>query len=104
MFENFHTGFSDFPYSEILVESQNTSLPMFREEGIAENVVPYPFLRERHLQAMWLEQKYFKNLTTTEGEAIIVLSPGIWNSEGGPDFLKAHLKIGHREIRGDVEL
>lgn len=71
---------------------------------LAENSNAYLFLTERHLQAMWLEQKYFKNFTTEEGLPIKVLSPGIWNAEAGPDFLKAHLQVGDVEIRGDIEL
>lgn len=68
-----------------------------------ENQTAYHILTERHLQAMWLEQKYFKSLTLN-GMQVEVLSPGIWNSEAGPDFLKAHLKIGTEEWRGDIEL
>lgn len=71
---------------------------------IAEKRAAYEVLTERHLQALWLEQKYFDQLTTDQGEPITVLSPGIWNAEAGPDFLKAHLKIGSREYRGDIEL
>ena len=33
-----------------------------------------------------------------------MISPGIWNAEAGPDFLKAHLRIGNEEIRGDIEI
>jgi hypothetical protein len=64
----------------------------------------YKSLTERHLQAIWLEQKYFKNLYTLCGKPIEVISPGIWNAEAGPDFLKAHLKIGEDHVFGDVEL
>jgi hypothetical protein len=64
-----------------------------------------PFvLTERHLQILWLEQKFFLPLFTPEGEAIKVISPGIWNNEAGPDFLKAHIKIGDYLYRGDVEI
>jgi len=59
---------------------------------------------ERHLQAIWLEQKYFKILKTSSGEQIKVVSPGIWNHNSGPDFLKAHFTIGEVEIYGDVEI
>lgn len=70
----------------------------------AESHAPYTYLTERHLQVMWYEQKYFKNLTTSIGEPIQVISPGIWNAESGPDFQKAHLLIGNKEIRGDIEI
>lgn len=70
----------------------------------AEQSQPYLYLTERHIQAMWLEQKYFKNLHTEDGRPIIVLSPGIWNAEAGPDFLKAHILIDGIEHKGDIEL
>lgn len=62
------------------------------------------FLKERHLQVLWLEQKFLKNLVTNQGELIEVISPGIWNQKAGPDFLRAHLRIGQRDYRGDVEI
>lgn len=79
-------------------------IPSNENQSVSEASIPYHFLRERHIQAMWLEQKYFRQLTTSDGSPITVLSPGIWNGEAGPDFLKAHLRIGDREVRGDVEL
>ncbi|MEM1283038.1 MAG: DUF2851 family protein [Chlamydiota bacterium] len=71
---------------------------------VSEKEERYQFITERHVQVMWLNQKYFTPLTTTDGESIIVISPGIWNAGGGPDFKKAHVKIGEKEIRGDVEI
>jgi Protein of unknown function (DUF2851) len=62
------------------------------------------FFTERHLQAIWFEQKYFKNLKSTDGKLIEILSPGIWNVEAGPDFQKAHIKIEEHELRGDIEI
>lgn len=71
---------------------------------IFETPHSYECLTERHLQAMWLEQKYFRPLHTIDDRPIIVLSPGIWNSDAGPDFLNSHLLIGNEEFRGDIEL
>lgn len=70
----------------------------------AEKGSAYHSLTERHIQAIWFEQKYFKGLITNEGLPINVISAGIWNLESGPDFLKAHLRIGDNEYRGDIEL
>lgn len=78
--------------------------PSSCSKEVAEEKNPYHILTERHLQVMWLEQKYFTSLKTSKGELIEVLSPGIWNSESGPDFLKAHIKIGNQEWRGDIEI
>lgn len=82
------------PYFPLFIQADET----------AEKRNPYHILTERHIQAMWLEQKYFKFLKTHQNEPIHVLSPGIWNSEAGPDFLKAHIKIGEKELRGDIEI
>lgn len=73
-------------------------------QQVAERQSTYATITERHIQALWLEQKYFRQLSTAEGLPIRVLSPGIWNCEAGPDFRKAHLMIGEREFRGDVEI
>lgn len=70
----------------------------------AEKKTNYSFLTERHIQALWFEQKYFKKLQTSDHQPIHVISPGIWNLEAGPDFRKAHLKIGNQEYFGDVEI
>lgn len=61
-------------------------------------------ITERHLQAIWSEQLFFEGLKTADGEPIEVYSPGIWNVEAGPDFLRAHLKIGGQELQGDIEI
>ena len=42
---------------------------------VAEVKTSYSFLTERHLQAAWLEQRYFHALKSAEGEEITVISP-----------------------------
>jgi hypothetical protein len=64
----------------------------------------HTLIRERHLHVIWCEQKYFRPLTTYDGDAVTVISPGIWNNEAGPDFLKAHIRIGSQDFYGDVEI
>lgn len=71
---------------------------------VQEKKSSYSCLTERHLQVMWLEQKYFRKPLKTEEGDIEVLSPGIWNTEAGPDFLKAHIRIGRQEFKGAVEI
>jgi Protein of unknown function (DUF2851) len=73
-------------------------------EKVAEPTNNYYCITERHVQVMWLNQKYFSPLQTTDGLSIEVISPGIWNAEAGPDFRKAHLKIGGKDVWGDVEI
>lgn len=41
---------------------------------------------------------------TTDGLPIEILSAGVYNTDAGPDFREAHLRIGGHEIVGDVEL
>lgn len=84
-----------YPYASLLTQ---------QPQILAETPSQYYALTERHLQALWLEQKYFKSLKTASGSLIEVLSPGIWNAEAGPDFLKAHIRIGTKEMRGDIEV
>ena len=72
--------------------------------AIAEPPASYSLITERHIQAIWMEQKYFKNLVASTGEAIEVISPGIWNTGPGPDFLKAHLIVNGSDLLGDIEL
>lgn len=90
------------PHTETENNLYTTHVPNHLQ--IAETKYPYLYWTERHLQAMWWEQKYFKNLKTCENLPIEVISPGIWNAEAGPDFLKAHLKIGNQELKGDIEI
>lgn len=71
---------------------------------VAESPGTYHTITERHIQALWLEQKYFKNLETSSGQAVKVISPGIWNADAGPDFLKAHIEIDGTTIKGDIEI
>lgn len=87
-------------YSQLIGKFPQTLSPT----KIAESTRPYHVFTERHLQAMWLEQKYFKDIKLHDDTPIMVISPGIWNSEAGPDFLKAHIKIGNKEYFGDIEL
>lgn len=83
------------PYSQLI----GAPLP-----SLAESRHGYSLITERHVQVIWLEQKYFRPLSTVDGVSIEVISPGIWNAEAGPDFKKAHLIIGGTEIYGDVEI
>ncbi|BBI18130.1 DUF2851 family protein [Neochlamydia sp. S13] len=90
-----------------LYEEENewySNLLAINSYNVAETKYPYLYWTENHLQAMWWEQKYFKNLKTSDQLPITVISPGIWNHEAGPVFLKAHLKIGDQELKGDIEV
>jgi hypothetical protein len=62
---------------------------------------------ERHLQCIWFDPELRPAvLKTGSGEDIVVEDPGVWNSEAGPDFLGAAIRIGpsRRRIAADVEI
>jgi hypothetical protein len=50
--------------------------------------------------------QYFNqvHLTTTQGESLVILDPGICNEHAGPDFLDAHIQIDNINWYGHVEL
>lgn len=60
---------------------------------------------ERLLQFIWQFQ-YFNTteLTTASGEILQVIFPGQYNTNEGPDFLNAKIKIGKTTWAGTVEL
>ncbi|MBI5858036.1 MAG: DUF2851 family protein [Sphingobacteriales bacterium] len=62
-------------------------------------------MTERLLQFIWQFQYYNKGeLTTTAGEIIQVIFPGQYNTNQGPDFLDAKIRIGKTTWVGTVEL
>ena len=62
-------------------------------------------MTERLLQYIWQFQ-YFNTteLTTTAGELIQIIFPGQYNTNQGPDFADAKIKVGKTTWAGTVEL
>lgn len=62
-------------------------------------------MNERLLQFIWQFQ-YFdtRSLTTCEEEAVLIIDPGKWNRDQGPDFTAARINIGATTWSGNVEL
>ena len=62
-------------------------------------------MTERLLQFIW-QLQYFNTtaLTTIEGDILQVLHPGTYNTNQGPDFLDAKIKIGNTLWAGSIEL
>ncbi len=62
-------------------------------------------MTEEFLLYIW-KLKLFNtvNLTTTKGEGIEVLKSGVLNTDAGPDFFNAQLKIGTTKWAGNVEV
>lgn len=62
-------------------------------------------MTERLLQFIWQFRYYNHNgLTCTNGLEIRVINPGICNTNQGPDFLNARIKVGDTVWAGHVEL
>lgn len=60
---------------------------------------------ERLLHYVWQHRLYpTGRLTTTAGQPVEVLSPGVHNTDAGPDFLQAQIRIGEVLWAGNVEI
>lgn len=64
-----------------------------------------PHIPELLLRDVWVRQAFDTHrLQTASGKRITIISPGTPNSDGGPDFLNARVRIGNVLYRGDIEL
>ncbi|HWC52135.1 MAG TPA: DUF2851 family protein [Chitinophagaceae bacterium] len=62
-------------------------------------------MTERLLQFIWQFQYFNKNdLSTTADEKLQIIIPGLFNSNQGPDFLQATIRIGTTKWVGNIEL
>ncbi len=80
-------------------------------DGAAVEVVvhePAPTQRpvpEMLVHDLWQAQRFQRaDLRTSDGRSITILDPGRLNTNGGPDFRAARLRIGDLEWGGDVEI
>jgi hypothetical protein len=62
-------------------------------------------IQEEYLDYIWKFQYFDQvHLTTSQGESLIILDPGIRNEHAGPDFMDAHIRIENIDWYGHVEL
>lgn len=60
---------------------------------------------EEFLQYIWENNLFYsKDLVTSEGEKLEVIKTGTRNSDAGPDFFNAKIKIGNTVWAGNVEI
>ncbi len=66
---------------------------------------PQVTMTEQFLQYLW-KNKLFQtdSLISSEGQEIIIQSPGQQSFDAGPDFINAKVKIGHTLWAGNVEV
>ncbi len=62
-------------------------------------------MQERLLHTIWQYSLYnTSDLTTTQGEPVTVVHTGRYNTNAGPDFLEAKIKVGDTTLAGHVEI
>lgn len=62
-------------------------------------------MSEKLLHFIWQHKLFFQNkLITTDGQEIEVLDVGKLNSDAGPDFFNAKVKIGETTWAGNIEI
>lgn len=62
-------------------------------------------MNEMLLQFIWQYRLYNPaSLRTTQGDPIVVVHPGVRNTDAGPDFEAARVKVGKETLVGNVEL
>ncbi|MCK5372280.1 MAG: DUF2851 family protein, partial [Cyclobacteriaceae bacterium] len=62
-------------------------------------------MEEAFLHFIWKFQQFkSRDLKTDSGQKITVLNPGYKNTDAGPDFSNAKVKIGEITWNGNVEI
>ncbi|XZF15642.1 DUF2851 family protein [Chitinophagaceae bacterium MMS25-I14] len=62
-------------------------------------------MNEMLLQFIWQYSLYQPhNLQTPEGEPLVVIFPGKRNTDAGPDFTEAKIRVGNTILAGNIEL
>ena len=60
---------------------------------------------EKLMQYVWQHRLWRPSaLTTVDGEPVEIIDPGLLNSDAGPDFFNAKVRIGRRMWAGNVEI
>ncbi len=64
-----------------------------------------PHIPEQFIRDVWQRQLFTRTgLRTSDNKPIIILSPGKPNTDAGPDFIGARIRIGNTTFIGDVEI
>jgi len=61
-------------------------------------------MKEEFLHYIWRFRLFQFPLFSTKNESIEILNPGIYNTDAGPDFVQAKVKIGDTIWAGNIEL
>lgn len=78
----------------------DTAVAVTLHEPMPRSAVPEALVHD-----LWRTQRFDTNaLATHSGDPVAVYDPGRLNTDAGPDFLNAHLRIGGMEWHGNVEI
>ncbi len=67
--------------------------------------LPGASVPEQVVQELWRAQRLrHGSLRTTGGDPVEIIDPGTYNTDGGPDFRFACLRIGDTVLFGDIEI
>ncbi|MFZ4523023.1 MAG: DUF2851 family protein [Bacteroidales bacterium] len=61
-------------------------------------------MNEAFISYLWKHRCFSQELITESGEPLAVLCPGDCNSDSGPDFFNARIRIGNTTWAGNVEI
>ena len=62
-------------------------------------------MKEILLQYCWKHRIGISpTLTTTDGKSVRILDPGLMNTDAGPDFINARIRIGEMLWAGNIEI
>ena len=59
---------------------------------------------EELLHYIWKFRLFQKNLKCTDGQEIEVIDVGLYNTDAGPDFFNAKIRIGDQVWAGNIEI
>ena len=62
-------------------------------------------MKEELLHFIWQSKTLMKqSLVTVSGEPLQIIRPGTLNSDAGPDFFNAKIKLGNTLWAGNIEI
>lgn len=61
-------------------------------------------MNESFISYLWKYRRLYTDLVTESGDQLVILHPGEQNTDGGPDFFNARLRIGNTIWAGNVEI
>jgi hypothetical protein len=77
----------------------------WKRDEIGETSTAAPSVDERLVQCIWHDGLLLgRPLATRRGKSLTIQSPGDWNHEAGPDFLRAEITLDGQRLKGDVEI